>query len=84
MICDVDQLAGLSQDEDLLGVGQKRSEWLGAHIENPDGIYLRTVLSVKPAEEQAVELRKQAQKTGLPRCALAASIEQAGTGGLSP
>ena len=84
MICDVDQLSGLSPQEDVLAVGQKRSDWLEDHVENPEGIYLRTVLSVKPAEEQATEMRSQAQKIGLARCALADSIEGTGTGGLSP
>jgi hypothetical protein len=84
MICDVDQLAGLSPEEDVLVIGQKRSQWIEGHVEHPDGIYLRTVLSVKPAEEQAAEMRSQAQKVGLARCTLADSIAATGTGALSP
>jgi hypothetical protein len=84
MLCDVDKLAGLSADDDLLGVGQKRSEWLADKIENPDGIYFKTILSVKPAEDQASAMREQAKKVGIERCALADSIEEHATGGISP
>lgn len=84
MLCDVDALAGLSADEDLLAVGQKRSEWLAEKIENPDGIYLKTMLSVKGAEDQAAAMREEARKVGLPRCALAESIDEHAAGGLSP
>lgn len=84
MICDVDRMAGLSADEDPLGIGQKRTDWIAEHVENADGIYLRTVLSVKGPEEQAKDLRAEAGKLGLGGCALADSIEQHAAGGLSP
>lgn len=84
MMCDVDKLAGTSADADPLGVGQKRSEWLGEHVENPDGIELRTLLSVKGAAEQGQMLRAKAKTVGLPACALADALEKDGAGGLSP
>jgi hypothetical protein len=84
IICDVDRLAGLSVDEDVLAIGQKRSEWLADRIENPDGIELRTRLSVKSPEEQAVTIRAKAREVGLASCTLADSIEQLSAGGLSP
>lgn len=84
MMCDVDRLAALSPSDDPLGIGQQRTAWISEHVDNPDGIYLRTILSVKPAEEQAAELRNQAKKTGLARCALADSLDETGTGGISP
>jgi hypothetical protein len=84
IICDVDRLAGLSDDQDPLAIGQKRTEWLSGRIDNPDGIYFRTVLSVKGPEDQATTLRQEAQQVGLPGCALADSIEQRAAGGLSP
>ncbi|MCC6557800.1 MAG: hypothetical protein IT372_33040 [Polyangiaceae bacterium] len=84
MLCDVDTLAGLSPDEDPIAIGQRRTEWLADRIENPDGIYFKTILSVKGAEDQAAAMRDEARKMGLPRCALADSIEQHSGGGLSP
>src|SRR4051794_16298893 len=69
MICDVDRLAGLTADADPLGAGAKRTAWISDHVDNPDAIELRTVLSVKGAGEQAKMLREQAKMLGVPRCA---------------
>ncbi|WP_437851304.1 hypothetical protein [Sorangium sp. So ce363] len=84
MMCDVDRRAGLDPEADPISVGQMRSAWIGEHVESPDGIELRTMLSVKGAAEQGAMLREEAKKTGLARCALADSLEADGTGGLSP
>lgn len=84
MICDVDRLAGLSAEADPLAVGQQRTAWLEGRIDNPDGIYFRTMISVKGPEEQAAALREQAAHVGVARCALAESLEQHAAGGLSP
>ena len=75
LICDVDCLASLSVADDPLGAGAKRTAWLGEHVDNPDGIELRTVLSVKGAGEQARMLRDQARMLGVPGCALADALE---------
>jgi hypothetical protein len=83
MICDVDRLAGLS-DDDPLSLGQRRSAWLGEHVNNADGIYFRTTLSVKGADDQAKALRDEARRVALEKCGLADSIEQQGAGGISP
>ncbi len=83
-ICDVDRLASITADDDPLSAGAKRSAWIQQHVENPDGIYLRTMLSVKGAGDQATALREEAKGVGLARCALADEIEKSGAGGLSP
>ena len=84
MICDVDRLGGISGESDALGAGPKRSAWLAEHVDNPDAIELRTLMSVKGAGEQAKMLREQANAAGVARCALADALEQSGIGGLSP
>ncbi|WP_437808443.1 hypothetical protein [Sorangium sp. So ce1078] len=84
MMCDVDRRAGLDPEADPISVGQMRSAWIAEHVTNPDGIELRTMLSVKGAAEQGAMLRAEAKKTGLARCALADTLEEDGTGGLSP
>jgi hypothetical protein len=84
LICDVDRLGNLSVTDDPLGAGAKRTAWLGEHVDNPDGIELRTVLSVKGAAEQAKMLHDQARMLGVPRCALADALEKTEMGGLSP
>ncbi len=84
LMCDVDKLGSISAGEDPMSLGQKRSDWLQEHIDNPDGIYFRTLLGVKTAEEQAAALRDEAKKSGLPGCALSESLEKEGMGGLVP
>jgi len=82
--CEVDKLAGIAGDEDIFEVGRKRTDWLRAHVENPDGIYLRTIISVKGPAEQAADLREEAKDHGLASCALADNLEKTGVGGISP
>ncbi len=84
LMCDVDKQASLSGDADPLGIGQKRTEWISAHVENPDGIELRTLLSAKGAAEQAEMLRDKAKNNGIATCALADALAKDGSGGLSP
>ncbi|XXX73743.1 hypothetical protein WMF30_39475 [Sorangium sp. So ce134] len=83
-MCEVDRRAGLDPEADPISVGQMRSAWIAEHVTNPDGIELRTMLSVKGAAEQGTMLREEAKKAGLARCALADTLEKDGTGGLSP
>jgi hypothetical protein len=84
MICDVDKLAGLTPDAEPIAVGQKRTAWLNAHVECPDAIEFKTYMSVKGAADQAKMLRELAKSQGVQRCALADSLDQLGSGGLSP
>jgi hypothetical protein len=84
IMCNVDELAGLSAEEDPFSLGQKRTEWISAHVDNPDAIELRTLASVKGADEQAKMLRAKAMEAGFPRCPLADALEQSSAGGLSP
>ncbi len=84
VMCDVDKLAGVDADADPLGAGVKRTAYVNAHVDNPDGIELRTLLSVKGAADQARMLRERAKEAGEARCALADTLEKSGTGGLSP
>lgn len=84
-ICDVDKLAAIAADDDPLSLGRKRTDWIHENVVNPDGIYLRTWLSVRGPSDQAVALRDEAKKeAGLERCALADDLEKNGLGGLSP
>lgn len=84
MMCDVDRLAGVSADNDPLGAGQKRTAWITEHVDNPDAIELRTLMSVKAPAEQARMLRERGKDAGVSRCALADALETATEGGLSP
>lgn len=83
-ICDVDRLAGIDPDRDVLDAGAKRTAYLNEHDQNPDGIELRTLLSVKGASDQAKMLRESAKEAGTTRCALADVLEKTGIGGLAP
>ncbi|MDI1479502.1 hypothetical protein [Polyangium sp. y55x31] len=84
LMCEVDQRAGLTAEEDPLAIGQQRTAWLADHIENPDGIEFRTLVSVKGPEEQAQMIRAKAKEIGMEKCPLADSIEATSAGGLSP
>jgi hypothetical protein len=84
LICDVDHLAGLAGDADPLGAGAKRTAWIADHVDNPDAIELRTLMSVKGPADQARMLRDRAKEAGVARCALADALEKGDTGGLSP
>jgi hypothetical protein len=84
MICEVDSLAGIAAESDPLGVGSKRSAWLADHVENPDAIELKTLMSVKGAAEQAKMLRAHLEECGVKRCALADVLEKGDAGGLAP
>jgi hypothetical protein len=76
LMCDVDKLARLSPDDNPITLGQQRNDWMAAHVENPDGIFFQTVLSVKTAKDKAALLRKEIHVVGLDRCALVDSLEQ--------
>jgi hypothetical protein len=84
MICDVDRLAGIEAAADPVAIGGKRTAWIAEKVDNPDAIELRTLLSVKGAQDQARMLREQAKALHVQSCALADSLEREGTGGLSP
>jgi hypothetical protein len=84
VFCDVDRLARIPADHDPLALGRARTDFIQERVENPDGIYLRTMLSVKGAAEQAAMLREEAKEIGLDRCALADDLEKDGVGGVSP
>lgn len=83
VICDVDKRGAVATD-DPFEASRKRTEIIQAQVENPDAIYLRTMLSVKGAAEQGAELRKEAIDAGLKECALADDLEKTGIGGLAP
>lgn len=84
MICDVDRLAGVVAEADALGAGGKRTAWLSDHVDNPDAIELKTLMSVKGPPEQAKMLRARATEAGVTKCALADVLEKSELGGLSP
>lgn len=84
VLCDVDRLAGINAEDDPLAAGRQRTEFIQSHVENPDGIYFRTMISVKGASEQAADLRAEAKEAGLSGCALADDLEKNGAGGIAP
>jgi hypothetical protein len=83
-MCDVDRQAGLSVEAEPLAVGAKRTAWISENVGNPDIIELRTLMSVKGANEQADMLRARIKAAGLVGCPLADSLAKTGEGGLSP
>jgi hypothetical protein len=84
MLCNVDQLAKLSPDDDLLEIGRKRSTWLNDEVDNGDFSEFRTLVSVKGPEEQAEKIRTKAKEVGVDKCPLADSIVENPTGVLVP
>ena len=84
IMCDVDRLAGLSAAKEPLAIGGQRTAWLAEKVENPDGIEIKTMLSVKGAADQAHILREAAKIAGIDRCSLADALEKEGMGGISP
>lgn len=78
VFCNVDQLAGLSAEDDPIGVSQQRQEWLERRIQHPDVIYLRTILRIQAPEAQVRELNAAASKAGLRTCPLAESVQEHG------
>lgn len=84
MLCNVDQLAKLSAEDDLLEIGRKRSAWLSDEVDNGDFSEFRTLVSVKAPEEQVAKIRSKAKEVGIDGCPLADSIEKEPTGVLVP
>jgi hypothetical protein len=84
MLCNVDQLAGLSPGEDLLEIGRKRTAWLADEVDNGDFIEFRTLVSVKSPEEQSSKIRTKAKEVGIEACPLADSITAEPTGAIVP
>jgi hypothetical protein len=84
MLCNVDQLASLSPDDDLLEIGRKRSAWLSDEVDNGDFSEFRTLVSVKGPEEQAAKIRAKAKEVGVDKCPIADSIAENPTGVLVP
>lgn len=75
-MCDADRLAGLSDVGDPIEKDRKREEFLNERIENPDAVYLHTMLKVKSAEEKAAVLHNEARECGLASCASADAIAE--------
>ncbi len=82
-ICFVDQQLSFDDSETKLERSRKRSSWLDA-VAEPETVYLKTLLSVKPSTEQAKLLREEAKDHALPSCPLADEIEQDELAALSP
>jgi hypothetical protein len=82
-ICFVDEQVAYADDEPPLDRSRKRSQWLDA-VANPEAIYLKTMLSVKPSSEQSRALRQEARDAELASCPLADEIERDELSALSP
>jgi hypothetical protein len=74
VMCNVDQLANLTAEEDPLEKSRQREDFLSDNVKNPDGIYFRTLLKVKGPDEKAAALRVQAGEAGLATCPFADSV----------
>lgn len=73
-MCNVDKMAGLENEGDPLAKDRKREDFLNDRVENPDAVYVRTLLKVRTSSERAAALREEAKECGLKDCALADSI----------
>jgi hypothetical protein len=82
-ICFVDEHVAYADDEPPLDRSRKRSDWLDA-VANPEAIYLKTMLSVKPSAEQFQVLREEARNAKLASCPLADEIEREELSALAP
>lgn len=71
VMCEVDKLAELdpAEPEELADV--KRFTYLEEHVDQADGIYLRTILSVTFGKEREELLREAQGEVGLTKCRLA-------------
>lgn len=72
VICDVDARAGVAPD-DVVMADQARFSYLQAHVDNPQGVYLRTILGASTSAERAHILVEAQEEAGLDRCAFAES-----------
>jgi hypothetical protein len=75
-MCNADELAGVAAEGDPLERSRKRGDFLKERVENPDAVYLYTILRVEDPTAQAVTLRREACNTGLERCALADTLDK--------
>ncbi len=82
-ICFADEQVAYAEDEAPLDRSRKRSAWLDA-VANPEAIYLKTILSVKPSSEQSQALREEARAAKLTSCPLADQIERDELSALAP
>lgn len=82
-ICFVDEQVAFEDGEAPLERSRRRSEWLDAAA-NPEAIYLKTMLSVKPSSEQSQTLREEARDAKLKSCPLADEIERDELSALAP
>lgn len=71
VMCNVDRLAELDPEEPDELADVKRFSYLEQHVDNPDGIYLRTFLSVNFGEDRECLLRDAQTEVGLAQCPLA-------------
>ena len=82
-ICFVDEHIARTEGEEPLERSRRRSQWLD-EAANPEAIYLKTLLSVKPSSEQSRTLREEAQSAKLASCPLADEIERSELHALAP
>ncbi len=71
VVCDVDRLAELDPGEPDELADAKRLSYLEKAVDNPDGIELRTLLSVKFGNDRECLLRDAQQEAKLASCKLA-------------
>ncbi len=76
-VCEVDEMAGLNPEENLIGIDGERYDWMLENVRHPDVIELMTLMRVESSAKRASMLRQAAQRTTLSRCSLADFYEDA-------
>ncbi len=76
-VCEVDKMAGLNPENNLIGIDGERHDWLIENVRHPDAIELITLLRVESAAKRAQMLREATKRADLRQCSLADFYEHA-------
>jgi hypothetical protein len=75
VICDVDRRAQITE-ADVVLVDQQRFSYLEANVDNPEGVYLRTILSASTPAERAEIMTEAQREADLASCPYAEAERQ--------
>jgi hypothetical protein len=76
-VCEVDTLAGLDPDGNVIGIEAERTDWMMEHVPHPDAIELFTLMRVEAEGQRAARLRQALKRTPHTTCSLADYYEAA-------
>ncbi len=74
-VCNVDTLAKLDPENNLIGIEADRYEWMMEHVKHPDAIELITLMRVESELQRAKMLREALTHTKQKSCSLADHYE---------